>query len=112
MTRYAGTRLGRQELLGEMVEERADALWTRDMLEACRRRLRPAVAAHRGRDRSACIVASRAPTLAASSPPALMLTGMCMCSEDASLSAARPAKWARVAVALYHAREPTILSQK
>ena len=36
VARYNGTRLGRQELLGEMIEERADALWTRDMLEAAR----------------------------------------------------------------------------
>jgi phage terminase large subunit-like protein len=34
--RYAGTRLGRQELDGEMVEERADALWTRALIEASR----------------------------------------------------------------------------
>ena len=35
--RYAGTRLGRQELDGEMIEARADALWTRDMIEAAAR---------------------------------------------------------------------------
>ena len=29
--RFDGTRLGRQELDGELVEERANALWTRDM---------------------------------------------------------------------------------
>jgi phage terminase large subunit-like protein len=34
--RYAGTQLGRQEILGEIVEERADALWSRAMLERCR----------------------------------------------------------------------------
>jgi phage terminase large subunit-like protein len=34
--RYAGTKLGRQELDGEIVEERADALWTRGGLENCR----------------------------------------------------------------------------
>lgn len=33
---YAGTRLGRQELDGELIEERADALWSRDLVEACR----------------------------------------------------------------------------
>ena len=36
VARYAGTRLGRQELDGEIVEERADALWTRAAIEACR----------------------------------------------------------------------------
>jgi phage terminase large subunit-like protein len=36
VARYRGTRLGRQELDGEIVEERTDALWTRARLEACR----------------------------------------------------------------------------
>jgi len=31
--RYAGSRLGRQELDGEIVEERADTLWTRGGLD-------------------------------------------------------------------------------
>ena len=31
VARYAGTVLGRQELLGELIEDRPDALWTRDM---------------------------------------------------------------------------------
>jgi phage terminase large subunit-like protein len=31
--RYEGTRLGRQELLGELIEDVEGALWTRDMLE-------------------------------------------------------------------------------
>ncbi len=33
---YGGTRLGRQELEGEMVDERADALWSREQIEAAR----------------------------------------------------------------------------
>src|SRR5947209_3589477 len=36
VARYQGTRLGRQELLGEMIEERADALWSRVLIESCR----------------------------------------------------------------------------
>jgi phage terminase large subunit-like protein len=35
-TRYGGTRLGRQELDGELIEDREDALWNRDMLERLR----------------------------------------------------------------------------
>ena len=35
-TRYGGTRLGRQELDGELIEDREDALWSRDMLERLR----------------------------------------------------------------------------
>ncbi|MFZ1893635.1 MAG: terminase family protein, partial [Rhodoplanes sp.] len=34
--RYAGTRLGRQELDGEIVEDRPDALWSRALIEAAR----------------------------------------------------------------------------
>jgi phage terminase large subunit-like protein len=33
---YGGTRLGRQELDGEMIDEVAGALWTRAMIEVCR----------------------------------------------------------------------------
>ncbi|TWG99309.1 hypothetical protein L598_001500000320 [Mesorhizobium sp. J18] len=32
--KYAGTRLGRQELDGEMIEDREDALWSRALLES------------------------------------------------------------------------------
>lgn len=34
--KYGGTRLGRQELDGEMLDDVEGALWTRDLLEACR----------------------------------------------------------------------------
>lgn len=34
--RYEGTRLGRQELLGELIEDADGALWTRAILDACR----------------------------------------------------------------------------
>ncbi|NWM10711.1 hypothetical protein GY642_25670, partial [Escherichia coli] len=30
---YGGTRLGRQELDGELIEERRDALWSRSMVD-------------------------------------------------------------------------------
>jgi len=36
LARYSGTRLGRQEIDGEIIEDRADALWTRDLIEAAR----------------------------------------------------------------------------
>jgi phage terminase large subunit-like protein len=35
-TRYGGTRLGRQELDGEIIEDRAGALWTRALIETAR----------------------------------------------------------------------------
>jgi phage terminase large subunit-like protein len=36
LARYAGTRLGRQEIDGEIIEDRPDALWTRATIEAAR----------------------------------------------------------------------------
>ena len=36
LKRYGGTELGRQEIEGELIEQRNDALWTRAMLAACR----------------------------------------------------------------------------
>jgi phage terminase large subunit-like protein len=36
LKRYGGTRLGRQEIDGELIEDRVDALWKRAQLEACR----------------------------------------------------------------------------
>lgn len=41
--RYAGTRLGRQELAGELIEDVAGALWTREVLEASRVEQAPAL---------------------------------------------------------------------
>jgi phage terminase large subunit-like protein len=43
MARYAGTRLGRQELDGEIIEDRPDALWSRALLETCRVREAPPI---------------------------------------------------------------------
>lgn len=36
MRTYAGTRLGRQELDGELIEDVEGALWTRELIEGCR----------------------------------------------------------------------------
>ncbi|MCB4768931.1 terminase family protein [Ancylobacter sp. Lp-2] len=44
VSRYAGTRLGRQELEGELIEDRADALWSRAGIEAAREEAAPALA--------------------------------------------------------------------
>ncbi|WP_417593569.1 DNA-packaging protein [Parasphingorhabdus sp.] len=46
---YGGTRLGRQELDGELIEDVEGALWTRAMIEACRVS-RNAVRVERSRD--------------------------------------------------------------
>ena len=36
LARYKDTRLGRQELDGEIIEDRPDALWSRTLIESCR----------------------------------------------------------------------------
>ncbi len=41
VARYAGTRLGRQELEGELIADRPDALWPRALIEQCRVREAP-----------------------------------------------------------------------
>lgn len=108
VARYQGTRLGRQELLGEMIEERSDALWTRDMLEAAREAQAPALlrivvaldppaSSHKRADSCGLVVAG------------IDEAGHVHVLEDGTVSAARPAKWARTAVALYHKHEADAL---
>ncbi len=41
ITRYEGTRLGRQELDAELIEDNPDALWSREMIDATRVRVAP-----------------------------------------------------------------------
>ena len=97
---YGGTRLGRQELDGEMVEERADALWTRGMLEGLRERGHPPLArmcvavdppASSGRHSDACGL------VAAGITP----EGVVHVLEDATIARMRPDQWAARAAALY-----------
>ncbi len=100
--RYVGTRLGRQELDGELVEDRPDALWTRGELEALRLAVRPALAR--------IVVAVDPPATSRRTSDACGIVaagldgeGRAVVVADASLAAARPEVWARRAVALYHA---------
>lgn len=100
--RYRGTRLGRQELDGEMIEDRSDALWSRSQLDAIRITGRPALQrivvavdppAGSGRTSDACgIIAA-----------GLDGEGRFIVLADASVRGARPEIWASRAVALYHA---------
>ncbi len=106
--RYAGTRLGRQELDGEMVEERADALWTRALIEAGRREAAPSLArivvavdppVTSGRRADACgIVAA-----------GIDGDGHVHVLADATVSGLRPAGWAEAAIALYRRLEADAL---
>jgi phage terminase large subunit-like protein len=100
MARYAGTRLGRQEIDGDIIEERADALWPRALIEACRvarapglRRIvvgiDPPGSARPGADACGIIAAG------------LAEDGVVYVLEDASVAGLSPAGWAMKAVALY-----------
>jgi phage terminase large subunit-like protein len=101
VAQYAGTRLGRQELDGELIEDRADALWTRDMLERARVKEAPPLkrivvavdppASSTKRADSCGIVAA-----------GIDANAVVYILADASVSAVRPAQWARAAIALYH----------
>ena len=97
--RYAGSRLGRQELDGELIEDRAGALWTRAMLEAAEGRhgalarivvaIDPPATSKRSSDACGIVVAG------------VDETGRGVVLRDATMQAARPEQWAARAVALY-----------
>ncbi len=103
VARYHGTRLGRQELLGEMIEDRADALWRRDTIEAGR------VTGHPPLGR--IVVAVDPPASRRSGTCGIVAAGLVANREgadgiayvlaDASLAEVRPAEWAAAAIALY-----------
>lgn len=102
--RYGGTRLGRQELDGELIEDREDALWERAKIEAATgrtdaelRRIVVAVdpPASSGKKSDACgIVAA-----------GLCADGTALVLADASVRGAAPQAWAARAVALYRRLE-------
>ena len=98
--RYAGTRLGRQEIDGEIIEERADALWTREAIEAARVSDAPALqrvvvgidppgSGRAGADACGIVAAG------------LSEAGIVYVLEDASVQGLAPERWAARAVALY-----------
>lgn len=102
MKRYGDSRLGRQEIEGEIVADRPDALWTREAIEkalagpAAGTLLRIVVAvdppATSRRTSSACgiVVAGNAGE------------GRAVVLEDGTVEAVSPKAWAMKAVALYH----------
>ena len=98
---YAGTALGRQELDGEMVEDLAGALWSRDLLERCRgaapdELVRVVV----GVDPPAGTIAGERGHGAAGDACGIVAVGLdgdgvAHVLSDASVSAASPEGWAR-----------------
>lgn len=101
---YGGTRLGRQELDGELIEDRPDALWTRAEIEAVRIPGRPAL--------SRIVVAVDPPASARRTSDACGIVaagldgdGRVVVIADESCRGARPETWARRAVDLFHRLE-------
>ncbi|WP_299711792.1 terminase family protein, partial [Tardiphaga sp.] len=100
MERYGGTRMGRQELDGEIIEDRADALWSRALLDECRVReappLRRIVVAvdppvSSGKRADSCgIVAA-----------GIAESGIVYIVADDTVSSVTPAAWANKAIALW-----------
>ena len=100
--RYEGSRLGRQELDGEMIEERADALWQREQLDRLRLdnapgelariviAIDPPATSGKGADACGIIAAG------------LGADGACYVLRDSSLPEVSPTGWATKAIALYH----------
>jgi phage terminase large subunit-like protein len=100
--RYGGTRLGRQEIDGEIIEERSDALWSRAGLESARVLQAPA-------NLMRIIVAVDPPVSSTQRADACGLIaagmaegGMIYVLADDTCAGLSPQAWASKAVALYH----------
>ncbi len=105
---YGGTRLGRQEIEGEIVEESADALWSRAMIESCRIQAAPPLA------RIVVAVDPPASSSARADSCGLVVAGIDRDGlghvlEDGTVAGARPHEWAAKAVALYRRFEADAL---
>lgn len=100
--RYGGTRLGRQELDGELIEDRPDALWSRDGLEAARVAAAP-------EDLTRIVIAIDPPVTATAKSDACGIVAAGLGSDgkayvlaDRSRRPAKPADWAEAAIGLWH----------
>ena len=98
---YANTRLGRQELDGEIIENNEHALWQREKIETSRLDSLPEL------NRTVIAVDPPASSGSKSASCGIVAAGMmndgrCCVIEDATLSKATPDKWAAQAVSLYH----------
>jgi phage terminase large subunit-like protein len=106
--RYGGTRLGRQELDGELIEDRADALWRRETIERNRVvaapqlarivvAVDPPVTAHKNSDACGIVAAG------------VDEDGRAYVVADATCQGRQPLEWARAALALYERFEADCL---
>ncbi len=103
LKRYGGTRLGRQELEGELIDDDPDALFRRDTLEQYRVRTPPPL--------KRVVVAVDPPASAGEKANACGIVcvglgedGRCYVLDDCSARRLRPVQWARRVVDLFHQR--------
>lgn len=98
--RYRGTRLGRQELDGELIEDREDALWRREVIEKGRVEVAPPL--------SRIVVAVDPPMTSGANADACGIVaagkgadgrGFVVC--DATVQGERPLRWAALVARLY-----------
>ena len=108
VSRYAGTQLGRQELEGQIIEDRAEALWSRALIEACRAADVPALAR--------IVVAVDPPASASKRADACGIVaagiaedGMLHVLADETVQGMSPAGWAAKAIALWRRLEADAL---
>jgi phage terminase large subunit-like protein len=96
--RYEGTRLGRQELEAEILDDVPGALWSRALIEACRVREAPALLR---------IVVAVDPPASRSGTCGIVAAGLAedgvaYVLADCSLEGGSPLDWGREAVAAFH----------
>ena len=110
MARYRDTRLGRQELDGEIIEERADALWSRALIETCRVTEAPPSPLAR------IVVAVDPPASSSKRADSCGIVaagitdgGTIHVLADDTISAATPSAWAKKAIALWRRVEADAL---
>lgn len=106
--RYGDTPLGRQELGGELVEDRDDAMWSREMIEKAQTREAPEL--------RRIVVAVDPPASARKTSDACGIVaagldrdGKAVVLADATVRAAKPQEWANAAVGLFHRLEADCL---
>ncbi|MEY4268939.1 MAG: hypothetical protein RLZZ58_155 [Pseudomonadota bacterium] len=105
MTRlYGGTRLGRQELDGDMIADVDGALWTRAMIDAARAR---GMGGGGGANLVRVVVGVDPPASATGDACGIIVAGidadgLCLVLADASVEKASPERWARAVAAAAH----------
>jgi phage terminase large subunit-like protein len=108
MARYQNTRLGRQEIDGEIIEDRPDALWSRALIESCRVNDTPQL--------TRIVVAVDPPASSSKRADACGIVaagisegGLVFVLADDTVSAATPSAWAAKAIALWRRLEADAL---